>query len=301
MDIVAFEPGLAESLARCYNALVEPVPQCYPVPAERFASPAALRHKRLRDEEIAVAREGTDAIGFVHVGIALPANDYEEPQGEPGVIRFLSYPVGRRPVGQALLEWAEDWARNRSRDTMVAWEAQVRYPFYHFGHAHLSERIGHVRALMGMNDYHEIGGELHLTWRNFAPPKLDRPSLDFDLNAEWEEGTTGKRLAVRAMRGQQKVGYCHMDLPEQSPSPDASRWCYCAELSVAQRLQGKRLGLFLLSSALHEMRKVGCDHSAITTGWRNYRAQLMYTNMGFQVSDYTVVFRKELETKRAQG
>ena len=83
MDIVAFEPGLAASLARCYNTLVEPVPECPPVPAERFASPEALRHKRLRDEEIAVAREGGDAIGFVHVGIALPAKHHDEPQGEP--------------------------------------------------------------------------------------------------------------------------------------------------------------------------------------------------------------------------
>ena len=61
MDIVAFEPGLAASLARCYNTLVEPVPECPPVPAERFASPEALRHKRLRDEAIPDPREGTDA------------------------------------------------------------------------------------------------------------------------------------------------------------------------------------------------------------------------------------------------
>ena len=301
MDIVAFEPGLAESLARCYNALVEPVPECSPVPAERFASPDALRHKRLRDEEIAVAREGGEAIGFVHVGIARPAKDHDEPQGEPGVIRFLSYPVGRRPVGQALLEWAEDWMRERGRDTMVSWEAQLRYRFYHFAHAHLSERIGHVCALMGMNGYLEFNGELYLTWRNFAPPQLERPPLDFDLKAEWEEGRSDKRLAVRAMQGQQEVGFCHMKLLGHSPSPDGSRWCHCGELSVSERLQGNRLGLFLLSSALHEMRKAGCEHAAITTGGKNYRAQLMYTNMGFQVSDYTVVFRKELEAKRAQG
>ena len=294
MDIVAFEPSLAESVARCYNDLIEPVPECYPVSAERFADLDALRHKRLREEEIAVAREGGEAVGFVHVGIARPANHRDEPKGEPGVIRFLSYPVGRRPVGQALLEWAEDWARERGRDTMVAWEAQLRYRFYHFAHAHLSERIGHLRALMGMNGYAEFNSELYLTWPNFEPPNLEPPPLDFDLKAEWEERANDKRLAVRAMQGQQEVGFCHMKLLGHSPSPDGSRWCYCGELSVTERVQGNRLGLFLLWSALHEMRKAGCQHAAITTNGKNYRAQLMYTNMGFQVSDYTVVFKKEL-------
>jgi len=294
MEIVPFEPNMAAGIARCYNQLIAPVPECYPVSEERFASVQSLAHERLRDEEIAVARQRGEVVGFVHVGVALPVEHYQELEGEPGVIRFLSYRPGERSVGQALLEWAEAWARNRERDAVVAWEAELRYPFYHFGYAHLSERIGHVRALMGMNGYREPGGELYLTWPHFTPPKTERPPFDFDLQVEWREGPTERWLSVRATQGEERVGRCNMDLRQQSPAPDAQQWCYCGELWVRERLQGKRLGMFLLATALSEMRAVGCTHAAISTGANNYRAQLMYTNLGFQVVDYTVGFRKEL-------
>jgi GNAT superfamily N-acetyltransferase len=295
VQIVRFEPNMASGVAQCYNDLIEPVPECYPVLAERFRSLAALSHRRMRDEEIMVARADGDVVGFVHVGIALPAKDDEEPKGEPGVIRFLSYRVGQRGVGQALLEWAEGWMRERQRDAVVAWEAELRYPFYHFGYAHLSERIGHVRGLLGMNGYREMGGELYFTWPDFTPPQVERPPFDFDLKAEWREGPSAKWLSVVAMQGEAKVGHCNMDLREESPAPEAKEWCYCDALWVTERLQRKRLGTFLLATALDEMRKTGCKHAAISTGGTNYRAQLMYANMGFQVVDYTVVFRKELE------
>jgi len=294
MEIVPFEPNMAGGIAHCYNRLVAPVPECYPVSEDRFASVESLAHRRLRDEEIAVARKGGEVVGFVHVGVALPVEHYEELEGEPGVIRFLAYRVGERSVGQALLEWAEAWARGRERSAVLAWEAELRYPFYHFGYAHLSERIGHVRALMGMNAYRELGGELYLTWPHFTPPKPERPPFDFDLQVEWQEGPTARRLSVRALEGEEQVGKCNMDLRHQSPAPDEKQWCYCDDLWVAERLRGKRLGMFLLSTALSETRAAGCLHAAITTGGANYRAQLMYTNMGFQVVDYTVAFRKAL-------
>jgi GNAT superfamily N-acetyltransferase len=295
MEIVRFEPGMAAGVARCYNDLIEPVPECHPVPGDTFRSVEALSHRRVRDEEIAVAQEGGEVVGFVHVGIALPAKGDEEPKGEPGVIRLLSYRVGQRPVGQALLEWAEQWARHRKRKAVVAWEAELRYPFYHFGYAHLSQRIGHVRALFGRNGYQELGGELYFTWPNFTPPKAERPPLDFDLKVEWRKGPAGRWLSVAALQRGQKVGHCNIDLGQQSPGPHAKDWCYCDALWVTERLQGRRLGTFLLSTALTEMHQAGCKHAAISTGGTNYRAQLMYANMGFQVTDYTVAFRRQFK------
>jgi GNAT superfamily N-acetyltransferase len=294
MEIVPFEPSMAEDMARRYNELIEPVPECYPVSADRFASVEALAHRRVRDEEIAVALAGGDVAGFVHVGVALPAKGDEEPKGDPAVIRFLSYRPGQRRVGQALFEWAEEWARERRRGAIVAFEAELRYPFYHFGYAHLSERIAHVHALLGMNGCKELGGEVYLTWNDYTPPEPVRPPLDVELKLEWREGTIGRRLSVCAMQDDKEVGRCDMDLGQHS-RPSATDWCFCDELWVRDELQGKRVGMFLLCTALTEMRERGCTHAAISTGHNNHRAQLMYTNLGYCFTDNTMVFRKELQ------
>ncbi len=294
MEIVPFEPRMAAEVARCYNELIEPLPDCYPVAADQFASVAGLAHGRVQHEEMLVARARDEVLGFVHVGIALPATSEDEPKGEPGVIRFLSYRPGARSVGQALLEWAEAWAMERGRVAMQAWDANYRYRFYHFGYAHLSERIGHVRALFGMNGYRELGGELYLTWRDFVPPRLPHPEPEIELSLSWREGPIGPRLEARLHRGGKEVGACNLDRGQHSPGPAAAEWCYCDWLWVKEELQGKRLGLYLLCAALAEAKRAGCKHASISTGGNNYRAQLMYTNMGYRVTDYTVCFTKGL-------
>ena len=294
MEIAGFEPTMAEDVARCYNDLIEPVPDCYPVAADRFASVAGLASNRLRDEELMAARVGGDIVGFVHVGIALPAEEEDEPKGEPAVIRVLAYRPGQRTVGQALLAWAEQWARQKPRGALSAWNAVYRYRFYHFGFAHLSERIGHVRALFGMNGYEVANSEIYLTWPDYAVPQVRRPELDFELALTWKEGPIGRRLAVSAVSGQERLGVCNVDRGQASEGPNASDWCYCEWLGIAEASRGKRLGAFLLAAALAEMRKAGCRHAAISTNGTNYRAQLLYTNLGYRVTDYTVAFGKEL-------
>ncbi|MBN1460870.1 MAG: GNAT family N-acetyltransferase [Armatimonadetes bacterium] len=297
MEIVPFEPKMAEAVARCYNELIEPVPHCYPVTKKHFSSVKALDHWRLRDEEIAVAREGREIVGFVDVAKATPTKQWELPPGEPGVIRFLAYRVGERAIGQALLEWAEDQLRGQGETDVIGWHGGLRYRFYHFGWAHLSERIGHVRGLFGMNAYREFDSELFLTWCDYDPPVSARPNLDFDLKIDWSEGSIGRRLAVSAMQGEDRLGRCTMDWGQHSPSPESKLWCYCDGLGVEDRAQGKRLGMYLLTYALAEMKEVGCRHAAISTNGTNYRAQLMYTNMGYQVTDFTVAFRKDLSKR----
>jgi GNAT superfamily N-acetyltransferase len=294
IEIVPFEPQMAEAVTACYNEIIEPVPDCYPATVDRFATLAGLAHCRLRDEEMMVARDDGEAAGFVHVGIALPGRDDEEPKGEPGAIRSLAYRPGDRSIGQSLLDWAEKWARERGREAIAAWEAALRYPFYHFGYAHLSEKIGHVRALFGMNGYREVGGEIYLTWRDFTPPQAPRPEPELELRVKWEEGHIGPRLEVAGKRGRHTIGECRVDRGRHSGGPGASDWCYCDSLWVTESLRGKRVGAFLLGTALHEMKDAGCRHAAISTGASNYRAQLMYTNMGYRVTDCTICLRKEL-------
>jgi len=295
MEIVPFEPTMSEGMARCYNELIAPVPYCHPVSAERFASLADLASDRMRDEALVVARsEDGEVTGFVHVGISLPPRQEEDPPADLGAIRFLACRPGERVVGKALLEWAEQWARERQRARILAWSMAFRYPFYHFPCAYLSEHIGHVRALFGMHGYQEHESEVLLVWPDFAPPQAERPAMEFALEMDRREGRLGPRLELRAQQDGREVGSCVMYRTKAWPAPDAQDWCWCDSLWVDDRLQGQRLSLFLITTALCEMRKAGCRHAAISTGWANHRAALLYTKLGYRHADRTCCFVKEL-------
>jgi len=290
MEIISFEASMADGVAKCYNELIEPLQFCYPIPVERFASVEALGHKLVRDEEIVVARRDGEVIGFAHVGIALPPRNENELQGEPAVIRCLAYRAGERRVGQGLLEWVETWAKEREREAVYAWHAGYRYPFYYFEWAHLSVQIGHVRALLGANGYEEHDSEIYMVWRDFGGLDLSMPEVEFEIIPAWD----GRWLTVKAMQAGERIGFCDMHRRLPSPAPDADDWCHCDWLWVADRLRGKRLGVYLLVRGMREMREVGCKHATISTNMTNYRAQLMYTNMGYRVTDTTVALRKRL-------
>jgi len=296
MHLVPFESHLAADVTALYNEAVAPVPDCHPVAADRFASLEKLARRNLRDEALMAAQSDDGRpVGFVHIGIALPVKEEEEdwlPKGEPAAIRFLYHQAGHRQAGQALLDWAERWARERARPYLVAWHWLHRYPFY-LPYCYLSEHMGHVRALFGVNGYREDLSELYLRWPDFTPPQPVKPDLDFRLVTEKADGSYGPRLRLRAMQGGRELGACLMDRGHWS-APNAAEWCFCDGLDVIDEFQGKRLGLFLLATGLQEMRKQGCRHAAITTNWTNYRAALMYTNLGFQHADRTYSFRKDL-------
>ncbi|HUU54156.1 MAG TPA: GNAT family N-acetyltransferase [Armatimonadota bacterium] len=295
MEIVPFRPDMAEGVTRLYNELIEPVPDCHPVPVDRFASVEALASTRLRDERLVVALHDGEVAGFAHVGVALPVEHYPVPTGEPAAVRFLGYRPGQRAVGRRLLEWAEEYARQQDRGTIEAWHYFARYPFYHCPWGQLSERMAHIRALFGMAGYAEADdGQLYFNWHDFDPPKPQKPVIELELKPEWKEGPLGPRMDLRAMQGETELGMCRMDRGQTSPSPEAQDWCYCDGMWVQDELQGKRLGMLLLVCALREMKKAGCRHAAISTSWKNYRAALFYTNLGYRFADQTYGFRKEL-------
>jgi len=295
LEIVAFEPDMAEGVAGLYNELIEPVPDVHPVPPERFASVEALASKWLRDERVMVARDDGEVAGFVHVGVARPVDEDPVPKGEPAAIRFLGYRVGQREVGRRLLAWADDYAQEQKRATILAWHYFARYPFYHCPWGQLSGKIAHVRALFGMAGYEDAGdSEMYFHWHDFEPPAAPTPPPDVELKPQWSDGALGSRMVMRAVQGEERLGVCCMDRGQTSPHPDAADWCYCDWINVTEEHRGKRLGMLLLVSALHEMKRAGCKHAAISTTWNNYRAALFYTNLGYRFADQTYSFKKEL-------
>jgi len=292
IELVPFEPGLTAGVAQCYNDLMVDVPYSRPIPVERFGDdPVTLLGRRpLRNQEIAAARaDDGEVVGYVHVGIALPPEQPWHTQGEPGVIRVLAYRPGQRAVGQALLEWAEAWARRHERTAMEAFSLAFRYPFGLAPYAHLPDSIAHVWALFTMNGYREAGSELHLHWCDFLPPTPVRPDLEFELSHEWQDGPFGRQVEVVARQGETYLGRCIMIRMQEDPE-----WGFCDELDVAEAFQGKRLGMFLLTTGLQEMRGLGCVHAGISTNWTNYRAALFYTNLGYRFTCRTASFWKGL-------
>jgi GNAT superfamily N-acetyltransferase len=304
MEILQFEPKMAAGVARCYNDLVAGVPHCAPVSVEPFAALEPLARPQARDDTMLVARERNgDILGFVHLAIAPPPTEDWHPADEPGLIRFLTYRPGQRAVGQALLDAAERWVRDRGRPAIISWSNDYVYPFYHLPFAHLSDRIGHVHPLFGMNGYRVLWSELLFDWPRFQPLAVVRPDLDFELRVEPMENlvvgpkTMRTGVAARAFREGAEVGHCEIARPgEDFPRPHATDWCFCYALNIAEPWRGRGLGRFLLATGLAEIRKAGCKHAAISTDWDNYRAALFYANFGYRLIDRTFAFRKELRS-----
>jgi len=297
MEIVPFESEMAPGLARCYNDLVAPVPYHRPVVEDWFADLRPAQFQSCTDEAILVARDGREIVGFVHVGVSAPATHKWDIKGEPGVIRFLSYRPGERPVGAALLQAAEQWAQERRRTEVVAGFSGYMYPFYPLPGGHISERISHLPPLFGMAGYAIPESEVLFHWPDFQPPQVRPPDLEFAVACnERQTDTSRTAVTVRAMQGERQVGECNMtSLRGDQWLPQYADWCVSGELVVSEEFQGKGLGKYLLARNLAEMRRAGCRHALISTDWNNYRAYLFYTNFGFRFLDRTFGFRKELQ------
>jgi GNAT superfamily N-acetyltransferase len=298
LDIYRYEPGMAAALTALYNTAVRPVPHSYPV--RRATLAAALAgvsedHGRAyrRDDAVWVAQTGTDVTGFVHAGIGrVRRNDPDE----AGLIRFLWYQPGQRAAGVALLEQAERYLAGLGATRVVAFDAHHRYPFYQLGSSHLSDRIGHVAALLGRCGYAKSEGEVYLDWRDFAVVAPGPDAFDVRYTVEYPQGA-GRLpgVTVRAWRGETQVGVCvNLCVGDHTPARAAHDWLFTDWLGVDEDYQGRGLGRSLLRRALAVGRAVGYRHASISTDWRNHRAFLFYSNFGYQVSDWTYAYARTL-------
>jgi len=290
---------MSPELAAAYNNVIHGVPHCYPVSVEDLSS--ALRplvgegqtHDRLHSEAAFVAREGAATLGFIHLAIERPE---EANEAEQGMIRFFWYERGHRSVGQALLGAAEDRFRERSIGRVTAFHQDYRYCFYHLEHAYLSEHLDHVHALLALNSYECVAGEVFLDWPNYEAPAPSPADVSADITLQWRQGRGARPgLIVRARQGQKEIGVCvSVCCGEFSRADEAQDWFLTTWLGVSEELQGKGLGRHLLQRALQEMRGVGYRHAAISTNWRNFRAFLFYSNYGYRVVDWTHALRRRL-------
>lgn len=296
MEILAYTPEMQRHTTAFYNNLTANVPHCYPVSEEELGKVLVSTTYKTEDQKLLqpqitfVAREQKTILGFIQVGIG-PIENLNK--NNLGVIRFFGYRPGERQAGQALLEKTESYLSTYNPDQIVVFPQDYRYRFYHFGHAYLSDGLGHVQALLGYNGYQRRFGEVFLAWENYAvtPTQL---AIPVEIFLDWQSGR-GERpnCTVQAFHDGVKMGVCRsVSGGEFSDHPNTQDWLHTMWLGIKDAFQGQGLGRYLLQYALHEMHKIGYRHALISTDWENYRAFLFYSNCGYQVSDWTYAYSK---------
>jgi len=302
MDILPYGQELLPALAAAYNAAIGGVPHCYPVSDDEFVSALAgvsdegRSPDRLHSEAVFIARQKDLLLGFVHVATERPK---DAKGADQGIIRFLWYERGQRPAGQALLNVAHDYCRQRDLTEIKAFPQNCRYPFYHFANAFLSVHLDHVQALLRFNGYEFFAGEVFLDWLDYEPVEPTPADVAAEFTVQWKEGR-GKRpgVEIQALQGERKVGTCGcVSGGEYSRADEAHDWLFVLWLGVEENLQGKGLGRYLLQRALQEMHGIGYRHASISTGGGNHRAFLFYSNYGFRVVDWTYGLERDLKEK----
>ena len=297
MEIALYDAALLDGIVDRYNDLVRGLPHCYPVSADEFAEElAALGDEsadaRGRHSEAAfVAVDDGAVCGFAHVGVERPRRDGD---AEQGIIRLFWYERGQRQVGHALLDAAEGYLRERGMTQATAFHQNHRYRFYHLSHACLSDRIGHVHALLGLRGYERWTGEVYLDWPNFQPAEPPTAEVEAAVAVAEQPGRGARPgLVLLARQAGEEIGVCSCkSCGEWSDAADAQDWFLTEWLGIEGPWQGKGLGKHLLQLALNEMHARGYRHAAISTNWRNHRAALFYSNFGYRVSDWTYAMRK---------
>ncbi len=299
MEIIQYTLDILPALTEFYNNLTFEVPHCYPVKEAEFAH--AIRgvigqsnndDDDFEDETAFVSIHNGHIKAFIHVGY------YPEDNGEKiniGTICFLAYERGARHAGQAVLDKAENYFKNRNVSRIVAFSKEHRYRFYHFEYAQLSDTLDHIHGLLGINDYRSYHGQVFLDWKNYKinPPTI-RPSVN--LKVTWKDGK-GKlpNCRITAHRDGVEIGECwNVSGGQFSSHPDAQEWAYTDWIGIEDTYQGEGLGKYLLQYSLHEMHKVGYKHAALSTDWHNNRALLFYSNFGYRAVDWTYAYKKIL-------
>jgi GNAT superfamily N-acetyltransferase len=299
MEIRDWAPANVGELAHVYNAQVaSPVPHCYPVAQEDLQAGCYEKtgddySSVLDAERVIVGIRGGQMRGFAHVRVGEIKHGEKILDG--GLIHFLTYEPGHRALGQAILETCEQHVHLSGASTIRAFDGYF-YRFHHLGFPLASDRMAHVCALFGQNGYKLARkGDLFLEQRSFAAAEPGLPEPDVEVQVQVLEGRGDRpNITVRALRDGHEIGSCiAISGGDYNRADEAQALLFVDGLGVIAPEQGQGWGRYLLTRTLWEARKLGYEHTAISTGKRNYRAQLFYSNYGYRMTDTVYGFVKE--------
>lgn len=321
MKISTLEIDQASVLADFYNEQFSGMPYCYPVTEDEFRT-GVLWHEEedkpyedLSDESILVAEDNDGTVvGFAHVAVCRKGEEEDRIGLHPieellddriGLIRFFHYRTGARPAGQALLEAAEARLRSFGIGQIRAF-SYFGYRFHRFCHAFQSDRMGHVGALLSMNDYRITRGIILLELPDFSVPDSVLPDPGVTTRFDVRPGR-GKlpNMEFQLFRGDQCIGQGFaQSLGDFCRSPLAQDTFYIPWFSiegspvggrVSEGEQGKGFGRYMMEVLLREMRQLGYRHATTQANTGSPRPILLYTNLGYRVVETNYQYFKDLE------
>ncbi|HIE27392.1 TPA: GNAT family N-acetyltransferase [Candidatus Poribacteria bacterium] len=297
MQVEYWDVANAGELVHVYNEQLSGVPHCYPVSPEEFEIGIRYRkdadepYEELHSEKIIVCRQNGKILGFADV--ALVETEADGQKKHKGLIRFLTYQPGYRPVGQVILTEAERYLRDLGMNQITVFriaydDDDFSYRFYQLGFGLVSDRMGHVYALFRMNGY-EINrreqGEIFMDQPEYSVDEPVLPDSRVEIVVKQKPGRgILPGLTVQAFRSGREIGICKsFSVGRYCQASEAQDWCFIKWLGVEEEERGKGWGRYLLQRNLWEMRKIGYKNTVISADIKNYRAQLFYTNYGYRV------------------
>ncbi len=295
----------AGGLVHLFNAGTSDVPFCDPVSTETFVDTVRRMRPDVQSamdrQSLLVAMEQRQPVGFAHVafGNVSPDNlpDAWEGDGrDVGAIRFLTYPRGRRDVGQALLTAAEQHLAERGAERLIAYPKWGSYPFSRWRFGLLSDRQAHIVGLLSMNGYGIVAGEIFMKTRNYDVPAPDPPDSSAAVVVRRMENDPDLVVVhVSARLGDAKIGECALKSSgDYGASAESQATIFVCWLGIEDDFQGRGWGRCLLRTGLAEAKRIGYRHTAISTEYRNHRALLFYANDGYDMVDTAYAFGKGL-------
>jgi len=308
MEIDFIDTNESEKLADIYNKQIVGIPHCYKTNPDEFGS--GFEHQKysrhgynevIHSEKIIICRQKDEILGFADVAIA--DTELDGIKKQKGFIRFLTYKVGSRSAGQMLLSESEKYLTGFDINEIKAFRLlyvndQCGYRFYHLNYGLISDKLGHICGLFGMNGYKIDGGEIFMDQPNYYidEPVLPENGIEIIVKQKFGCGEL-PNFEVYAFRNGNRIGECEsISVGEFSQAKNAQDWIFISGLWIEQNEQAKGWGRYLLHRNLWESQKVGYKNTAISTDWQNFRALLFYTNYDYYVTDTCYEFVKSLPT-----
>jgi predicted GNAT family N-acyltransferase len=305
LELIPYSPDLAEKLSESFNSMMQGVPHCYTTSPETwisFLTPLAdsgidsesFFFNGIVSQELVLVWDHGEIIGLCHSIVEVKCSKESQ---TTGTVAFISYRRGRRDAGQLLVEASERYLRSQEVDIVQVFPGAYRYPFYHVETAYLSSKLDHVQALLGLNGYKSHRGLGFLERRNFVPSIPPRKKCYGEIVRETSVSKDERwHIRLRVVANGRTLGTCESGPLEfyGSLSPKGE-WVFIRWIEVVEDLRGNKLGLYILERMLEEMGERGYRHAVIGVDQGNDRALSMYSNYGFQMSDWTYAFVKNFD------
>jgi len=201
-----------------------------------------------------------------------------------GFIHFFTYQPGFRRIAQRVLEECEHVVARLGPRPIRAF-CGYSYTFYHVGTPCLSDRLGHVYALLKANGY-GLWGAKQIFLGQEIPDLAEPTAPEADVEVTIDQSDSGRLpgLAVRAVRDGVEIGICEAESAGRFCMHVAAQECSVIE-SIGVDPDWRRMGWgrYLLQRTLFELKKLGYRTAVVGTTDENVHALLLYTSMGFRV------------------